>query len=180
MCLSGGDGSTLPDLRDDDFVCLVCPGRTWNARARANPAGSLLAPTCLALVPWLLLPLRSGGVLRPFRTWDVPLIGLAVAVVALTVRFLDRSDDSWMEGVRDDSSAARKDASRRSGDLDVRRRELAQPARVRPAHHVVLHAAVRPDDRRPRPLRSRGKKVVVLTQLKAGAGDTYSTTCPAT
>jgi len=51
---------------------------------RANPAGSLLASTCLALVPWLLTASARGRP-APFRSWEVPLVGLAVAVVALTV-----------------------------------------------------------------------------------------------
>ena len=54
--------------------------RSW----RANPAGSLLAPTCAALIPWLLAGAARG---RPvgFRTLEAPLIGLAVATVALTL-----------------------------------------------------------------------------------------------
>ena len=53
---------------------------------RANPAGSLLAPTCLALVPWLAAAAARGRP-DPFRTWEAPLVGLAVAVVAVTVFF---------------------------------------------------------------------------------------------
>ena len=53
---------------------------------RANPAGSLLAPSCLALVPWLLVAAVRGRP-DPFRTWEAPLVGWAVAVVALTVFF---------------------------------------------------------------------------------------------
>jgi hypothetical protein len=56
--------------------------RSW----RANPAGSLLAPTCLALIPWLLAGAVRG---RPigFRTMERPVIGLVVATVALSVLF---------------------------------------------------------------------------------------------
>ncbi len=54
--------------------------RSW----RANPAGSLLAPTCLVLVPWFLAASVRGRP-SPFRSWEIPLVGLAVAVVALTV-----------------------------------------------------------------------------------------------
>jgi len=56
------------------------PVRSW----RANPAGSLLAPTCLALIPWLLAASARGRP-SPFGTLEWPLVGLAVAVVALTV-----------------------------------------------------------------------------------------------
>lgn len=54
--------------------------RSW----RANPAGSLLAPTCLLMIPWLL-SVSARGRPWPFRTLEQPLVGLAVAVVALTV-----------------------------------------------------------------------------------------------
>ncbi len=57
-------------------------GNSW----RANPAGSLLAPVCLALVPWLLAASVRGRP-SPFASWELPLVGLAVAVVALTVFF---------------------------------------------------------------------------------------------
>ena len=53
---------------------------------RANPAGSLLAPVGLALIPWLLAASARGRP-DPFRTWEAPLVGMAVAVVALTVLF---------------------------------------------------------------------------------------------
>src|SRR5215213_9507823 len=48
--------------------------RSW----RANPAGSLLAPACAAMIPWLLAGAAWG---RPvgFRTLEQPLIGLVVA-----------------------------------------------------------------------------------------------------
>ena len=58
------------------------PVRSW----RANPAGSLLAPLCLGLVPWLLVASIRGRP-SPFASWELPLVGLAVAVVALTVLF---------------------------------------------------------------------------------------------
>lgn len=53
------------------------PDRAWSA----NPAGSLLAPTCLVLIPWLLVGAARG---RPWgsRTVDGPLIVLVVATVA--------------------------------------------------------------------------------------------------
>lgn len=58
------------------------PDRSW----RANPAGSLLAPTCAVLIPWLV----AGAILgRPigFRTLEQPLIGLVVTIVALSLFF---------------------------------------------------------------------------------------------
>jgi hypothetical protein len=54
--------------------------RSW----RANPAGSLLAPACFAMIPWLLF-VSAQGCPRPFRTLEQPLVGMAVAVVALTI-----------------------------------------------------------------------------------------------
>jgi hypothetical protein len=58
----------------------VEPVRSW----RANPAGSLLAPTCLILIPWLSLVSARGNP-APFRTLEQPLVALAVAIVALTL-----------------------------------------------------------------------------------------------
>jgi len=58
------------------------PDRSWGA----NPAGSLLAPTCVVLIPWLV----AGAILgRPigFRTLEQPLIGLVVTIVALSLFF---------------------------------------------------------------------------------------------
>jgi hypothetical protein len=61
--------------------------RSW----QANPVGSLLAPTCLVLIPWLLVGAARGQ--TPwFGTLERPLIGLVVATVALsllswTIRF---------------------------------------------------------------------------------------------
>ena len=51
---------------------------------RANPAGSLLAPTCAALIPWLLVSAALG---RPWgcRSLDRPLTLLVVATVALSL-----------------------------------------------------------------------------------------------
>ena len=70
--------------------CGMTTSFAWSARGdlarswRANPAGSLLAPTCLLIVPWLLAASARGRP-APFRSWEVPLVGLAVAVVALSV-----------------------------------------------------------------------------------------------
>jgi Protein of unknown function (DUF2752) len=64
------------------FACAVRGrlGAAW----RANPAGSLLAPTCALLVPWLLAAAIAG---RPwgFRTPEGPLTVLVVATVALSL-----------------------------------------------------------------------------------------------
>ena len=57
-------------------------GNSW----RANPAGSFLVPICLALVPWLMVAAVRGQP-GPFASWETPLVGLAVAIVALTVFF---------------------------------------------------------------------------------------------
>ena len=56
----------------------------WRESWAANPAGSLLAPTCVALIPWLLVVAARG---RSFggRPLETPLIFLAAATVALTV-----------------------------------------------------------------------------------------------
>jgi hypothetical protein len=54
--------------------------RSW----RANPAGSLLAPACVALIPWLLAGAARG---RPVgcRSPGPPLTGLLVFSVALSL-----------------------------------------------------------------------------------------------
>ena len=56
------------------------PVRSWGA----NPAGSLIAPTCLVSIPWLLAASIRGRP-APFRTLEQPLVVLAVALVALTL-----------------------------------------------------------------------------------------------
>ncbi len=56
------------------------PARSWGA----NPAGSLLAPTCLILIPWLLAASARGRP-APFGTLEQPLVVLAVAAVAVTL-----------------------------------------------------------------------------------------------
>jgi hypothetical protein len=68
--------------------CGMTTSFAWFARGRldrswrANPAGSLLAPACVALIPWLLAGAVRG---RPVgaRSLERPLIGLVVATVAL-------------------------------------------------------------------------------------------------
>jgi len=56
--------------------------RSW----RANPAGSLLAPTCLALIPWLLIGAARGRLLG-VKSLEGPLIALVVAIVAVSLFF---------------------------------------------------------------------------------------------
>jgi hypothetical protein len=56
----------------------------FDRSCRANPAGSLMAPACVVLIPWLL----AGAILgRPpgFRSLEEPLIGLVVAAVAVSL-----------------------------------------------------------------------------------------------
>lgn len=73
-------------------TCGMTTAFAWFARGRflqswrANPAGSLLAPTCVVLVPWLLAGAARG---RPwgFRTLETPLIGLVSVAVTLTLLF---------------------------------------------------------------------------------------------
>ena len=71
-------------------TCGMTTSFAWCARGdlarawRANPAGSLLAPTALAMIPWLLLASVRGRP-GPFRDLERPLVGLSVAVVALTL-----------------------------------------------------------------------------------------------
>jgi hypothetical protein len=56
------------------------PVRAW----QANPAGSLLAAACVVLIPWLLAGAARG---RPVgcRSLEPPLVGLVVAIVALSL-----------------------------------------------------------------------------------------------
>jgi hypothetical protein len=73
-------------------TCGMTTAFAWSVRGRfdqswrANPAGSLLAPACVALIPWLVACAALG---RPFgfRTLEQPLIGLVVATVALSLLF---------------------------------------------------------------------------------------------
>jgi Protein of unknown function (DUF2752) len=71
-------------------TCGMTTSFAWFARGRfdrswrANPAGSLLAPTCVALILWLLAGAARG---RPVgsRLLEPPLVGLVVATVALSL-----------------------------------------------------------------------------------------------
>jgi uncharacterized protein DUF2752 len=70
--------------------CGMTTSFAWFARGRfdrswgANPAGSLLAPTCALLIPWLVMGAIRGRPLG-FKTVEQPLIGLVVATVALSL-----------------------------------------------------------------------------------------------
>jgi hypothetical protein len=71
-------------------TCGMTTAFAWFVRGRldrsweANPAGVLVAPVCLALVPWLLAGAARG---RPIgcRSVETPLVGLVVALVALSL-----------------------------------------------------------------------------------------------
>jgi hypothetical protein len=71
-------------------TCGMTTSFAWFARGRfdrswrANPAGSVLAPACVALIPWLVAGAARG---RPvgFRSLDRPLIALVVAAVTLSL-----------------------------------------------------------------------------------------------
>lgn len=70
-------------------TCGMTTAFAWVARGRfdraieANPAGALLAPACLALLPWLVLCAASGRPRWGARSIDGPLIVVAVATVAV-------------------------------------------------------------------------------------------------
>jgi hypothetical protein len=71
-------------------TCGMTTSFAWFVRAnlvqswRANPSGSLIAATSLVLIPWLLV-VAVWGRPWPFRYLEQPLVGLSVAVVALTL-----------------------------------------------------------------------------------------------
>jgi hypothetical protein len=70
--------------------CGMTTAFAWFVRGRfdrswqANPVGSLLALTCVLLIPWLVAGAVRG---RPVgcRSLEIPLIGLVVAAVALSL-----------------------------------------------------------------------------------------------
>ena len=70
--------------------CGMTTAFAWFVRGRfdrswqANPAGSLLAPACALLIPWLVAGVVRG---RPIgcRSLETPLLGLVVATVALSL-----------------------------------------------------------------------------------------------
>jgi hypothetical protein len=71
-------------------TCGMTTSFAWFVRAnltqswRANPSGSLIAGLSLLLIPWLLfVAVRARP--WPFRFLEQPLVGLSVAVVALTL-----------------------------------------------------------------------------------------------
>lgn len=70
-------------------TCGMTTAFAWMARGRidraveANPAGALLAPVCVALVPWLVLCAVSGRPRWGARSIEGPLIVVTVATVAV-------------------------------------------------------------------------------------------------
>lgn len=64
------------------FSCVV-RGRLPQAW-RANPAGLVIASTCLALVPWLIFSSVSGRT-WPFRSAEGPLVSVVLSSVALAL-----------------------------------------------------------------------------------------------
>ncbi len=70
--------------------CGMTTAFAWAARGRldrawrANPAGSIIAPTCLFFIPWLIFTAISGRT-RPFRSADLPLIFAVLLGVGLTL-----------------------------------------------------------------------------------------------
>jgi hypothetical protein len=71
-------------------TCGMTTSFAWFARGElarswgANPVGILLATITLAMIPWLLLASARARP-WPFRDLERPLVGLSVAVVALTL-----------------------------------------------------------------------------------------------
>ena len=71
-------------------TCGMTTSFAWFARGElarswgANPVGVALASTALAMIPWLLLASARARP-WPFRDLERPLVGLSVAVVALTL-----------------------------------------------------------------------------------------------
>jgi len=70
--------------------CGMTTSFAWFARGElalswgANTSGSILAPACLVLIPWLLAASARGRP-WPFRSVETPLVTMAVAAVALTL-----------------------------------------------------------------------------------------------
>ncbi|GAC1465419.1 MAG: DUF2752 domain-containing protein [Isosphaeraceae bacterium] len=70
--------------------CGMTTSFAWFVRGRfeqswdANPAGSLLAPACAVLIPWLLAGAAMGR-FPGFRSPEQPLIGMIVVTVAVSL-----------------------------------------------------------------------------------------------
>lgn len=71
-------------------ACGMTTAFAWSVRGRvdrawrANPAGSVIAPMVLILIPWLASTSITGRP-WPFRTADVPLVGVVLLGVALAL-----------------------------------------------------------------------------------------------
>jgi hypothetical protein len=79
-------------------ACGMTTAFAWTARGRidrawsANPAGSVIAPACILIAPWLIFVAISGRP-RPFRTVEEPLViavlaGVAISLLTWAVRLL--------------------------------------------------------------------------------------------
>jgi hypothetical protein len=70
--------------------CGMTTAFAWAARGRfgnawrANPAGSLIAPSLFVAVPWLMFASITGRS-RPFRSFEAPLLALVLGGVGLTL-----------------------------------------------------------------------------------------------
>jgi hypothetical protein len=70
--------------------CGMTTAFAWAARGRfdrawkANPTGSLLAPTLAVIVPWLLVGAARGQALG-FRSPERPLLAVVVVTVAISL-----------------------------------------------------------------------------------------------
>ncbi len=58
------------------------PGQSW----RANPAGCLLAACSVPAIAWLIVG-AIRGVPPGFRSWETPILGAVLIVVALSIGF---------------------------------------------------------------------------------------------
>jgi Protein of unknown function (DUF2752) len=71
-------------------ACGMTTAFAWSVRGRvdrawrANPAGCVIAPMVLILIPWLAASSMTGRT-WPFRTADVPLVGVVLLGVALAL-----------------------------------------------------------------------------------------------
>lgn len=85
-----GDCSFLVLMKKPCPSCGMTTAFAWSVRGRpemawrANPAGSILAPACVVILPWLLAVAISGRP-RPFRTVDGPLVGVVLVGVAMSL-----------------------------------------------------------------------------------------------
>ena len=85
-----GDCSFLALMKKPCPSCGMTTAFAWSMRGRsemawrANPAGSVLAPACVLIVPWLLAVAVTGRP-RPFRTVEGPLVGVVLVGVGISL-----------------------------------------------------------------------------------------------